>query len=324
MKSALHVAGDKLQVSRRPRAAGKTFNFQLSTFNLLAAFTLIELLVVISILGILAGLSVPALKNLGKSNVTVSATRQMLDDLGRARQMAISQHTTVYLVFVPTNYFNLVNIYGHTMSADLNNPVYIPLASDRLAALAALTNLVDKQLSGYNFISYGKVGDQPGQHDWHYLSDWQSLPEGTIIAAQKFLPQTYSAPMQIPQWQADKAGQLDNWLPAKTQIYGFTNVAMPFPTEKSPAVNLPCVIFNYLGRLVSETPDGVNFHHAYIPLAQGSVSYGIDVSKNLQPTTVATNDIVETPPGNSAGISYNIIDVDALTGHAVQDFYKIQ
>ena len=321
MKSALHVAGYKLQVSRRPRPAGETFNSQPSTFNLRAAFTLIELLVVISILGILAGLSVPALKNLGKSNVTVSATRQMLDDLGRARQMAISQHTTVYLVFVPTNYFNLVNIYGHTMSADLNNATYIPLPADRTAALTALTNLVDKQLSGYNFISYGKVGDQPGQHAWHYLADWQSLPEGTIIAAQKFLPQNYS--MAIPQWQADKAGQLDNWRPAQTQVYGFTNVAIPFPTEKSPAVYLPCLIFNYLGRLVSETPDGVTFHHAYIPLAQGSVSYGIDASKNLQPTLVTPNDIVETPPGNSTGISYNVIDVDALTGRAVQDFYKI-
>jgi len=323
MKIALHVASSKLQVTRRHRAAGNTFNFQPSTFNLPAAFTLIELLVVISILGILAGLSVPALKNLGKSNVTVSATRQMLDDLGRARQMAISQHTTVYMVFVPTNYFNLVNIFGHTMSADLSNPVYIPLPADRIAALTALTNLVDKQLSGYNFISYGKVGDQPGQHAWHYLADWQSLPEGTIIAAQKFLPQTYSPTMQIPQWLADRAGQLDNWRPGQTQIYGFTNVAIPFPTEKSPAVYLPCVIFNHLGRLVSETPDGVTFHHAYIPLAQGSVSYGIDANKNLQPTPVATNDIVETPVGNSTSISYNVIDIDALTGRAVQDFFKL-
>ena len=71
-----------------------------------SAFTLIEMLVVISILGILAALAVPALKNFGKSDVTISAARQLLDDVARARQLAMSQRTTVYMVFVPTNFWN--------------------------------------------------------------------------------------------------------------------------------------------------------------------------------------------------------------------------
>ena len=291
-----------------------------------AAFTLIELLVVISILGLLAALTVPALKNLGKSNVNASATRQLLDDVGRARQLAISQRTTVYMVFVPTNFFNLTAYLNGASTGQpiLNKLSTITPAADQAAAYTALTNLVDKQLSGYNFISYGKVGDQPGQHAWRYLSDWQSLPDGTIIAAQKFLPQNYLTPMQIPQWQTDYAGQLDNWR-AQRQIYGFTNVAVPFPTEKSPySVYLPCITFNYLGRLISETPDGVNFHHAYIPLAQGSVSYGLDAAKNPQPTVVAPNGITEIPAGNSTGISYNIIDIDPLTGRAALDFFKLK
>src|SRR5215469_7289305 len=70
-----------------------------------AGFTLIEMLTVISIIGIIAALTVPVLKNIGKSNISVSASRQLLDDIGRARALAMSQRTTVYMVFVPQNFW---------------------------------------------------------------------------------------------------------------------------------------------------------------------------------------------------------------------------
>ena len=41
-------------------------------------------------------------------------------------------------------------------------------------------------MSGYNFVAYGAMGDQPGQHAWHYLAPWQTLPDGAFIALQKF------------------------------------------------------------------------------------------------------------------------------------------
>lgn len=302
-----------------------------------SAFTLLELLVVISILGILAALSVPALKNLGQSNSQTSAVQQVLDGVSRARQLAISQHATVYMVFVTTNFFYLNNVYGHPILNDLNNPTYIPLAADRAAALLAATNLVADQLTGYNFISYGHVGDQPGQHQWHYLGDWQTLPDGSFIAAAKFQYQNYS--LSIPQWQTDQAGQIDSgWtippssiipLNAKAyQISGFARTqAIPFPTDASPPVYVPYIAFDYLGRLVSEADVYGNYHHAYIPLAQGSVAYSLNPATKMPviPTSAVTaSDIVEKPPGNSTNIAYNVIDINPLTGRASLQKFKMQ
>ena len=109
MKIRFQVSGFRFQVPHRDRRTRLDFNLQPSTFNLCSGFTLTELLVVIAILGILAGLAVPALKNLGKSEANVSAARQLLDDVGRARQLALSQRTTVYMVFVPMNFWELTS-----------------------------------------------------------------------------------------------------------------------------------------------------------------------------------------------------------------------
>lgn len=263
-----------------------------------SGFTLVELLTVIAIVGILAGLVVPALKNVGNGNANVSATRQLLDDVARARQLAISQHTTVYMIFVPTNFW-----------AGWSTGQLTP------TQLLAATNLCDKQMTGYTFVSLRSVGDQPGQGTTNYLAPWQNLPAGTFIAQQKFIPRTTW--LNISKWDNDY--QHNQPVP----IYGFavTNT-IPFPTKDSPVYTynggLPYIAFNYLGQLVSGQDE-------YIPLARGSVAAALDPGTRMfqmfQPNS--SPQVAETPTGNSTNI-YNIVHINWLTGRAQAEQPKVQ
>jgi prepilin-type N-terminal cleavage/methylation domain-containing protein len=257
-----------------------------------SAFTIIELLVVIAILGIMAGLTVPVLKNFAKSDATLGASRQLLDDVGRARQLAISQRTTVYMVFVPTNFW----------SALMPN-----WSSLTLVQQTAATNLCDKQLTGYTFVSLRSVGDQPGNPTKHYLAPWQTLPDGTFIAAQKF----YTTNTIVDQISG-----------AAYPISQFNYTTIPFPTATAASgVSLPYIAFNYLGQLTvdGQTVAGLD---EYIPIAKGSVLFARDsATKAFQ---FGPPDASEIPPGNSANSAYNIVHIDRLTGRAVLEYQKMQ
>lgn len=291
------------------------FSLQPSAFAC-SAFTLLELLVVISILGILAALSVPALKNLGKSNLQTNAGRQLLDDLGRARQLAISQHTTVYMVFVPQQ-----DIWWSRLPA---------------SQLANGTNLLDKQLTGYAFVSRRSVGDQPGQPVARYLAEWKSLPDGAFIATNKFNTvywpyANYNAinnTSYVPGYNSYPITDYSITATYPVNSFNFTT-NLPFPVETNftftaAPVSLPYIAFNYLGQLTvwtAATGEILASQDEYIPLAQGTVGYAVDVNKALTPNPA---DFTENPPGNSTNSMFNVIRIDRLTGRAVQLHQKIQ
>src|SRR5664280_2868660 len=121
---------------------------------------------VIAIMGILAAIALPAVRGL-KPDAKVAATRQLLDAVNRARQLALSERTTVYMVFVSTNFWT--------------DPAATWNANDLVAG-----NLYDKQLLSYAYVSLRSIGDQPGVHTPHYLSSWRTLPQGAYISQEKF------------------------------------------------------------------------------------------------------------------------------------------
>src|ERR1700678_1357903 len=124
----------------------------------LRAFSLLELMVVIAIIGFIAALALPHVGGIGQANSMTTATRQLLDDVALARQRAMVNRSTVYMVFLPPMFWT--------------NTLYVSYANSTSSAGEAgnfitgsqMTNLMTHQYGAYALVSLSAVGDQPGQH----------------------------------------------------------------------------------------------------------------------------------------------------------------
>jgi prepilin-type N-terminal cleavage/methylation domain-containing protein len=248
----------------------------------LRAFTLLELMMVIAIVGFIAALTLPHVRGYGQANSMSSATRQFLDDIALARQRAMVNRSTVYMVFLPPIFWT--------------NAAYLNVAPNRQE-----TNLLMHQYAAYALISLASVGDQPGQHFPRYVTDWRFLPEGVFIAPFEF------SLTNINYTNIYTTNTLSGLINA-SQIYGWNTVNVPFPSLYPPNTNmpLPCIAFSPQGGLATSS---ANPYNQYIVLARGSIFYPTDT--NGAPVFEAPN-LVETPPGNDVN-NPNLIQIDWMT-----------
>lgn len=175
------------------------------------AFTLLELLMVITIIGIIAAMAAPLLKNLGSNDKITVGGRQLLDDLSLARAKAIATRSTVYVVFLPTN-LHAINLGFYTDANELHT---------------ITNNLIGKTYTGYALYSERSLGDQPGMTTPKYLTDWRELPEGVFVIQEEF---NTNSPLCS---------------------FNYRYVPFPTAESVTPNIQFPYIAFNSYGQLAS-------------------------------------------------------------------------
>jgi prepilin-type N-terminal cleavage/methylation domain-containing protein len=252
----------------------------------LRAFTLLELMMVIAIIGFIAALTLPHVAGFGQANSMSAATRQMLDDVALARQRAMVNRSTVYMVFLPPMFWT-------------NHNYEYPPSGYQGPGGQQVSNLMTHQYSGYALLSLTTVGDQPGQHNPRYVTDWRFLPNGVFFAPFEFTNPVFNITTTNTLTGIINTNFIQPWI---------TNVIVPFPSLYPPntVMSLPCIGFTAQGSLTTK------YTNQYIALARGSIFYPTDT--NGVPLSQPPN-LAETPPANDVN-NPNLIQIDWMTARA--------
>jgi prepilin-type N-terminal cleavage/methylation domain-containing protein len=225
------------------------------------AFTIIELMVVIAIIGVLAAITLPAIRGMTKSNAMIAANRQLLDDIAYGRQRAIADHTTVYMVFVPPSVIDLTKFTTN----GLDN-----------VAIKQYINLYGGQFTTYSFLSLRSVGEQPGRATPRYLTGWRSLPNGVFIATNMF-----------------------DSIANNPGAFRILNT-FPFPLATNAVtgtMGLPYIGFDYLGRLIPQRDVHIPLARGSIfyqrdPTTGNFINQPADVQENPLNNSVANSNVI--------------------------------
>jgi prepilin-type N-terminal cleavage/methylation domain-containing protein len=274
------------------------------------AFTLLELLVVVAVIGLLAGITAPAIRGMVQGKTLASGHRQLTDDLNRARQEALRLRTTVYVVFAPTNVWQT----RLSLDAQIESMISSQLAPQRFReqALRSFTNIALGVFHSYALLVEREIGAQPGRNHTRYLGPgWQTLPDGVILSPKLFFPS--------PLTPTDRQDQAIHELPQRPFHFPIAE----FPGDTLPAIPMRFVAFGPDGRLAL---DEMNQYWALngrpelrlppmsefaLGVGQGSVFIARDAAGRIDPTVVP--DAIETPRDNATN---NRVIVSSLTGRS--------
>ena len=246
------------------------------------AFSLFEMVIVVGLMGLLAALALPSMK-LGKGSQMSAATRQLLDDLTLARLRAINNRSMVYVVFFPG-----------VQSFPLITPAY-PAAymNNFFTTNQAANHLLGSQKAAYAIYAKRTLGDQPGQANSRYMSEWKTLPDGIFFGYSTTLLNCFSNTAVFCNYVAGTPRPLDP-------------IIFPDNSSGNPTLYLPYIAFNEKGALVGPVAD------IRIPLAVGSLLPARGPAGDFLVTEI---DALETPKLNSV-TNYNWLVINWQTGRA--------